>query len=140
MGRLNEPFAHEGVDAPVAGRSRGIGCGHRAALVTCDKIEVAAAEFARGAAGQDQRVTGTAQGCADRPVCFGNMGQGGDDQGWRDGSAGAVRGDVFVVQRILAGDKRGPVEVGGRATSAHRGNQITQRFRTPRVAPRKVVE
>ena len=131
---------HQLVDTSVARRRGQVRRRHRADLLAGHKIEMTAAEFACRAAGENKEVPRLTQGGADGTVGLRQMGQGSDDQSRRDGAAFAVRGRVFVVQRVLAGDEGRTVVPRRIAATAHRGDKVAEGFRSARIAPGKVVE
>ena len=101
---------------------------------------MAAGELRGRLAHQQQHVARLGELGGDAAPDVGDVGDGSDDERRRDGVPPPVGAGVLVVQRVLAGDERGPVGDGRVVAAAHGGDELAEGARAPRVAPREVVE
>ena len=104
------------------------------------EVEMAAGELGLRAPEEQQHVARLGElGRHGSPDVW-HVSDGRDHQRRRNGVAPAVGADVLVVQRVLAGHERCAVGDGGVVATADRGDQLAERARPSRIAPREVVE
>ena len=143
VARLHEPGADRRVQPAVAGRRVGIGLRARRRRRR--------ARRARGRGGcrrtpgpcapsSSEHVARRRQLGGDAAADVGHVGDGGDHERRRHGVALAVGAGVLVVERVLARHERRAVGDRRVVAAAHRGDELAERRRPPRVAPREVVE
>ena len=89
---------------------------------------------------EDEHVAGRGELGGDACAGVGDVADGGDHQRRWHGVARAVGAGVLVVQRVLARDERRAVGDGCVVAPVDGGDQLAERRRAARVAPREVVE